>query len=113
MGSKDSFAGGGGNIGNDLREGIDDWLANLPGSGGVPPTVSPSPQADSTPAESATARLTPRAQRVARTSLLFKTASGTGSQGATRHRRPVPALSGHQRPHRWPRCRGSLRIPDW
>ncbi len=80
MGSKDSFAGGGGNIGNDLREGIDDWLANLPGSGGVPPTVSPSPQADSTPAESATARLTPRAQRVARTSLLFKTASGTGSK---------------------------------
>lgn len=77
MGSKDSFAGGGGNIGNDLREGIDDWLANLPGSAGAPPAAA-HPQGAPGPPE--TPKLTPRAQRVARTSLLFKTTSGTGSK---------------------------------
>lgn len=81
MGSKGSYAGGGGNIGNDLREGIDDWLANLPGSVGAPPAAAPGaarPQSAQSPA--ASPELTPRAQRVARTSLLFKTASGTGSK---------------------------------
>jgi len=34
MGTKDSFSGGGGNLGNDRRDGIDDWLDPLPGGGG-------------------------------------------------------------------------------
>lgn len=81
MGSKGSYSGGGGNIGNDLREGIDDWLANLPGSGGAPPSTAPgASQPQSPPGAPATPNLTPRAQRVARTSLLFKTTSGTGSK---------------------------------
>ncbi|WP_409141687.1 hypothetical protein [Cellulosimicrobium sp. RS] len=81
MGSKGSYAGGGGNIGNDLREGIDDWLANLPGSGGAPPAAAPgTSQPQTASAAPPTPKLTPRAQRVARTSLLFKTTSGAGSK---------------------------------
>ena len=34
MGHKGSFAGGGGKIGDDLRDGIDDWLDSLPGGPG-------------------------------------------------------------------------------
>lgn len=81
MGSKDSFAGGGGPIGNDLREGIDDWLASLPGGSGgdtqgdglQQQTLSRTgPGADAKP-------LSPKAKRVAKTALLFRTASGTGA----------------------------------
>src|SRR4051794_37696245 len=81
MGHKGSFTGGGGNIGNDLREGIDDWLANLPGGVGAPtpgdPRTTPAAGAPGTPA---IPKLTPRAQRVARTALLFKTSSGAGAK---------------------------------
>lgn len=81
MGSKGSYAGGGGSIGNDLREGIDDWLANLPGAGGTPSAGDPgASQPQTTTGAPATPQLTPRAQRVAKTSLLFKTTSGTGSK---------------------------------
>lgn len=81
MGSKGSYAGGGGNIGNDLRDGIDDWLANLPGGGGDSPASAPgTAQPQVTPGSPATPNLSARAQRVAKTSLLFKTASGTGSK---------------------------------
>jgi hypothetical protein len=84
MGHKDSFAGGGGPIGDDLREGIDDWLANLPGG----PGDDASAHGGETQNESAqqptlpgTGRkpLSPKAKRVAKTALLFRTASGTGS----------------------------------
>lgn len=88
MGSKDSFSGGGGPIGNDLREGLDDWLANLPGGpGSSAPDGPPSPDGGSEqmtvpvtgPGAGATS-LTPRAERVAKTALLFRTASGAGSK---------------------------------
>lgn len=79
MGSKDSFAGGGGAVGNDLREGIDDWLANLPGAG-TPPSDPAAQQPESGPTAQAAPKLTPRAHRVAKTSLLFKTSSGAGSK---------------------------------
>lgn len=81
MGHKGSFAGGGGNVGNDLREGIDDWLANLPGAGGAPTQGDPAAPAPATPSgPPAVPKLTPRAQRVAKTSLLFKTSSGAGAK---------------------------------
>ena len=80
MGSKGSFSGGGGNIGNELREGIDEWLANLPGSSGSSPAATDDNRSPIAPGSSAASALTPRAQRVARTSLLFKTTSGSGSK---------------------------------
>lgn len=81
MGSKDSFAGGGGNVGKDLRDGLDDWLATLPGTPGAAPTATPNQPAASPPITTtdATTKLSSKAQRVARTALLFKTSSGTGS----------------------------------
>lgn len=81
MGSKDSFAGGGGNIGNDLRDGLDDWLADLPGAPGPAPPADPNQTLASPPTVSsgATNELSSKAQRVARTALLFKTSGGTGS----------------------------------
>ncbi|GAB7003955.1 hypothetical protein JCM18899A_14270 [Nocardioides sp. AN3] len=89
MGSKDSFTGGGGAIGDDLREGIDDWLANLPGgsSGVTPPDGGDAPDGGSqqmtlpgTGPGSGAKPLSAKAQRVAKTALLFRTASGTGSK---------------------------------
>lgn len=88
MGSKDSFTGGGGPIGNDLREGLDDWLANLPGgSGGDTPadgtdTQNDGPQQLNLPGTgpgTGAKPLSPKANRVAKTALLFRTTSGTGS----------------------------------
>ena len=84
MGSKDSFAGGGAGIGDGLREGIDDWLANLPGGlggdvsahGGE--TLNESTQQPTLPG-TGPRQLSPKAKRVAKTALLFRTASGTGS----------------------------------
>lgn len=79
MGSKDSFTGGGGKVGSDLREGIDDWLANLPGGPLSAATPNAPQSTDGSPTNEAIAQLSPRAQRAARTALLFKTSSGTGS----------------------------------
>lgn len=87
MGSKDSFTGGGGPIGDVLREGIDDWIANLPGgSDSAPPADNtgeqPIPSAEQGAAHAisgAPGQLSPRARRVAKTALLFRTSSGTGS----------------------------------
>ena len=95
MGTKDSFSGGGGNIGNDLREGIDDWLASLPGGAGgggdTPPDAEPNePGQPGQPGQQGPAvpdgagsgtkpKLSPTARRVLPTAVLFKTASGTGS----------------------------------
>ncbi len=92
MGSKDSFSGGGGSIGNDLRDGIDDWLDSLPGGTGggsdTPPDSEPSkpsqpgqqdPAAPGHAGSGAKPKLSPTARRVLPTAVLFKTSSGTGS----------------------------------
>jgi hypothetical protein len=92
MGSKNSFSGGGGNIGNDLRDGIDDWLDSLPGGAAgksvTPPDSEPSgasqprlqgPAAPSSAGVMAKPKLSPAARRVLPTAVLFKTSSGTGS----------------------------------
>ena len=96
MGTKNSFSGGGGNIGNDLRDGIDDWLDSLPGgtAGGsdTPPDSEPSeasqpgqrgPAVPGSAGSGAKPKLSPAARRVLPTAVLFKTSSGTGS--ASRH----------------------------
>lgn len=88
MGSKDSFAGGGGAIGDDLRDGIDDWLANLPGGpGAAQPAEGATPDGGSqqmtlpgTGPGAGAKPLTPRAERVAKTALLFRTSGGAGSK---------------------------------
>ena len=89
MGSKDSFAGGGGAIGGDLRDGIDDWLANLPGGSGGPAPAEGGDAPDGgsqqmtlpgTGSGSGPKPLSPKAQRVAKTALLFRTSSGAGSK---------------------------------
>ncbi len=92
MGSKNSFSGGGGKVGNDLRDGIDDWLDSLPGgaAGGsdAPPGSEPSgasqpgqqgPDAPGSAGSGAKPKLSPAARRVLPTTVLFKTSSGTGS----------------------------------
>ena len=88
MGSKGSFAGGGGPIGDDLRDGIDEWLATLPGGlGGDVPADAGDPRSDGpqqltmpgTGPGAGAKPLSAKAKRVAKTALLFRTASGTGS----------------------------------
>jgi hypothetical protein len=89
MGTKTSFSGGGGNIGNDLRNDIDDWLDSLPGGAGggsdTPPDSGPSepsqqgPAAPGSAGSAAKSKLSPTARRVLPTAVLFKTSSGTGS----------------------------------
>ncbi len=92
MGTKNSFSGGGGNIGNDLRDGIDDWLDSLPGgtAGGsdTPPDSEPSeasqpgqqvPVVPGSAGSGAEPELSPAARRVLPTAVLFKISSGTGS----------------------------------
>lgn len=94
MGTKGSFAGGGGKIGNDLRDGIDEWLDNLPGGpggsdgpfdgdGGPDPSdAGPSPNQSGMPGASVGTKptMSPAARRVLPTAVLFRTSSGTGSR---------------------------------
>jgi hypothetical protein len=89
MGSKNSFSGGGGNIGNDLRDGIDDWLDSLPGgaaggSNALPDSESNeasqpgqhSLNAPGSAVSGAKFKLPPAARRVLPTAALFKTSGG-------------------------------------
>jgi len=91
MGTKGSFAGGGGKIGNDLRDGIDDWLDSLPGAPGTgdgpadnaPDTdIPPSPNQPGKPItpRGNTPKLSPTARRILPTAVLFRTSSGAGSK---------------------------------
>jgi hypothetical protein len=94
MGTKGSFAGGGGNIGADLRDGIDDWLDSLPGGpggangasdgdgGSDSSDASPPPSQTGKPGTSGGAKpkMSPAARRVLPTAALFRTSSGAGSK---------------------------------
>jgi hypothetical protein len=91
MGTKGSFAGGGGKIGDDLRDGIDDWLDSLPGAPGTgdgpadnaPDTdIPPSPNQPGKPITPGgnTPKLSPTARRILPTAVLFRTSSGAGSK---------------------------------
>lgn len=119
MGSKDSFTGGGGAIGDDLREGIDDWLANLPGgsSGVTPPDGGDAPDGGSqqmtlpgTGPGSGAKPLSAKAQRVAKTPYCSEqpVAQVEGPKG---NRGAVPAVSGFQRSRSRTWCRSCIRIP--
>ena len=92
MGHKGSFAGGGGKIGDELRDGIEDWLDSLPGGPGAgdgpaednngpefdAPASPNQPTKPSTPG-GVPAKLSPTARRVLPTAVLFRTTSGVGS----------------------------------
>lgn len=91
MGHKGSFAGGGGKIGDDLRDGTDDWLNSLPGgpdsldepADNDPNTArppSPSRPGKATTPGGNTPKLSPTARRVLPTAVLFRTRSGAGSK---------------------------------
>lgn len=91
MGTKGSFAGGGGKIGDDLRDGIDDWLDSLPGGPGtgdgpadnaLNTDIPPSPNQPGKPMTPGgnTPKLSPTARRVLPTAVLFRTSSGAGSK---------------------------------
>lgn len=93
MGTKGSFTGAGGKIGDDLRDGIDDWLDSLPGGpgagagpadsdGGSAADAPASPYLPSKPGTtgSNTPKLSPTARRVLPTAVLFRTSSGAGSK---------------------------------
>lgn len=80
MGSKGSYSGGGGAAGDSVREGIDDWLASLPGGGAVAP-----PSTAGEPAENATSGLSEQSRRVLPTAALFGTSrSGSGARSRQR-----------------------------
>ena len=125
MGTKNSFSGGGGNIGNDLRDGIDDWLDSLPGgaAGGsdTPPDSEPSeasqpgqhgPAVPGSAGSGAKPKLSLAARRVLPTAVLFKTSSGTGSSLTPRDSRPVHAVSRIEFQGGWPRRGRRVRLPD-
>jgi hypothetical protein len=88
MGSKGSYSGGGGAAGDSVREGIDDWLAALPGGGAVAPASSgadaDNPGGEDT-GENGTRGLSPQSLRVLPTAALFRT-SRSGSGGRSRQR---------------------------
>lgn len=92
MGHKGSFSGGGGNVGNDLRDGVDDWLDSLPG-GGTPADSEPGQSTDlqfGTPSGTGAVKkptLSSTARRVLPTAALFKTSSGAGT--SSRRGRPA------------------------
>lgn len=83
MGTKGSYSGGGGAAGDTVRDGLDDWLASLPGDGGTPVAapdgdrVGPGQPTPVTSALSAATRVLP-------TIALFRSARGSGSSGRQR-----------------------------
>jgi hypothetical protein len=83
MGTKRSYSGGGGAVGDTVREGLDDWLASLPGDGGAPMAVPDGNQAGSGQASPVTSGLS-AATRVLPTIALFRSARGGGSSGRQR-----------------------------
>ncbi len=91
MGHKGSFAGGGGKVGDNLRDGIDEWLDSLPGGLGTgdgaadngpaaEATASSNPLGNYSPPFGTAPKLSPRARRVLPTAVLFRTSSGAGSK---------------------------------
>lgn len=88
MGSKGSYSGGGGAVGDSVREGLDDWLANLPGGGALAPAGSgadPSDPGGDNSGESGASALSPQSRRVLPTAALFRSSRG-GSGGRSRQR---------------------------
>lgn len=84
MGSKGSYSGGGGAVGDSVREGLDDWLAALPGGGAVAPASSGG-EAGDPGGENGASALSPQSRRVLPTAALFRT-SRSGGGGRSRQR---------------------------
>lgn len=83
MGTKNSYSGGGGKAGADIRDGLDDWLASLPGApDGTAPDGS-QPQPGTTPGRQLP-RITPAA--VVAAAGLFQGSRGGMSGGRGRSR---------------------------
>jgi hypothetical protein len=95
MGTKDSYSGGGGAAGDALREGVDDWLASLPGgNSGVSPVSEPN--ADEIPGnrdQSSGAAATSTSARVLPTIALFGSARAGNRSGGRSTTRPTPQLA--------------------
>lgn len=92
MGTKNSYTGAGGAVGNDIRDGLDDWLDSLPGApgatdgpaqDGVQPATAPGTQRP--PASSPQGRVLP-------TVALFK-ASRSGGTSSRPQARQVASLT--------------------
>jgi hypothetical protein len=90
VGTKGSYSGGGGAAGEVVRDGLDDWLASLPGAGGI---GAPAGNADGdpiAPGQPASNQTTSAvhgpgtASRVLPTIALFRAARGGGSSGDNR-----------------------------
>lgn len=84
MGSKGSYSGGGGAAGDSMREGLDDWLAALPGGGAVAPASSDGGAGESGDG-TGVSRTSALSGRVLPTAALFRT-SRSGSGGRTHQR---------------------------
>ena len=83
MGHKGSFSGGGGAAGDDVRDGLDDWLDSLPGASSTPSldtdggdTVQETAPSTKPPPSSPAGRILP-------TTALFRSARGGSSSGKT------------------------------
>lgn len=83
MGTKGSYSGGGGAVGDAVRQGLDDWLASLPGDGGAPVEVPDDNNVAPGRASPATSGLS-AVSRVLPTIALFRSARGGGSSGRQR-----------------------------
>lgn len=79
MGTKNSYTGAGGTVGNDIRDGVDDWLDSLPGAPGSTDT----PTQDNAQPQSGPGGARPLASspqgRVLPTVALFKSSRSGGS----------------------------------
>lgn len=83
MGTKGSYSGGGGAAGGDLRDGLDDWLASLPGGDGVAPAAGDSGSVQGIPSASRPSPSSP-AGRLLPAAGLFRSSRGGG--GSSRGR---------------------------
>lgn len=83
MGTKNSYSGGGGKAGGDIREGLDEWLAALPGAPlGAPSADTGAP--DSGADALRTLRINPKS--VAAAAALFQATRGGANTGGGRSR---------------------------
>ena len=92
MGHKGSYSGGSGAIGNDIRDGLDDWLDSLPGATGAT-DVGPNDNAQQPPPTISRPSPSSPASRMLPTAALFRSSrTGGASRSAARPPRSLGLL---------------------
>lgn len=78
MGTKGSYSGGGGAVGDDIRDGLDDWLDSLPGGPGPQDPVPGDGHPEQLPLPSSRPSPSSPAGRILPTAALFRSSRGGG-----------------------------------